>query len=250
MQGGLRMKINVADLGKGEIPVYKPVPPPEPKPGGIIMFGDSTTALRPGNVERVYSVRVQEALQSTGSTMAVYNAGIGGNTTRDARKRFQNHVLRHKPQVVVMQFGINDAAVDVWKNPPVTEPRVPLSEYVENLRSMIGEARAQGAKVILMTTNPIRWAPRMREMYGKPPYHAEAEDGFDALHLAGYNDALRKLAEELQMPLVDIRAAYPAYAARNKTTVDGLLLDGVHPNDLGHRLVAQLLVPAIVTSLQ
>jgi lysophospholipase L1-like esterase len=90
----------------------------------------------------------------------------------------------------------------------------------------------------------------MKEMYGKPPYHAEAEDGFDSLHLAAYNEALRKLANELKVPLVDIRAAYPAYAAKNKTSVDGLLLDGVHPNDLGHKLVAELLAPAIVTNLQ
>lgn len=45
MQGGLRMKLRVADLDVGEIPIYKaPVPKP-PKPGGVVMFGDSTTAL-------------------------------------------------------------------------------------------------------------------------------------------------------------------------------------------------------------
>jgi hypothetical protein len=35
------------------------------------MFGDSTTAPR-GNVEKVYSVRVDEALQSIGSSLAVH----------------------------------------------------------------------------------------------------------------------------------------------------------------------------------
>jgi sialidase-1 len=250
MQGGLRMKINVADLGKGEIPIYKPPPPPEPKPNGIIMFGDSTTAFRPGAVQKVYSVRVQDALESVGSTLLVHNAGIGGNTTRDAIKRYESGVLRYTPKVIVMQFGINDAAVDVWKNPPVTTPRVPLTEYLDNLRTMITAARKQNARVILMTTNPLRWVQKMKDMYGKPPYNGDAEDGFDSLHLAAYNDALRKLAAELHVPLVDVRAEYPAFAKAHKTSVDGLLLDGVHPNDLGHQLVAELLVPALKKALQ
>jgi lysophospholipase L1-like esterase len=244
MQGGLRMKINVADLANGEIPVYAPPPPPEPKPGGIFMFGDSTTAPR-GGVKKVYSVRVQDALQSTGSTLAVYNAGVPGNTTRDARKRFEHDVLRHKPKLIVMQFGINDSAVDVWKTPPATAPRVPLPEYLENLRAMVTAAQQQDARVILMTTNPLRWNPKIKELYGKPPYDPNAEDGFDSPHLAAYNEALRKLATELKVSLVDVRAAYPACAAGHHLPVDGLLLDGMHPNDLGHQLVSELLIPSI-----
>ena len=243
MQGGLRMKVNVAALASGEIPVFKPAPAPEPRPGAIIMFGDSTTAPRAG--VKVYSARVDEALQGIGSSLSVHNAGIGGNTTRDARKRFEHEVLRHQPRVIVMQFGINDAAIDVWKNPPATEPRVPLTEYLDNLRAMIAAAREQKAKVILMTTNPIRWTPKLKDMYGKPPYNADSADGFDSPTLATYNEALRKLAMELGVPLVDIRAAYPEFAMEHATSIDGMLLDGMHPNDLGHRLVSELLVPAI-----
>lgn len=245
MQGGLRMKISVADLHSGEIPVFIPPPAAVPKPNGIIMFGDSTTALRPGSIQKVYSVRVSEALQGIGSSLAVYNAGIGGNTTRDARKRFERDVLQHKPKVIVMQFGINDAAVDVWKKPPATESRVPLAEYEANLRALIDEARKQKAKVILMTTNPVRWTSKLKDMYGNPPYRPEAEDGFDVPILSSYNDAMRKLAKELDVPLVDVRAAYPDFAAKHKITIDQLLLDGMHPNDLGHQLVSELLVPVI-----
>ncbi|WP_395742307.1 exo-alpha-sialidase [Prosthecobacter sp.] len=243
MQGGLRMKVNTAELGAGEIPVYVPPPKPVPKPGSIIMFGDSTTAPR-GSL-KVYATRVEAALQSTGDTLGVFNAGIPGNTTRDALKRLQNDVLQYKPRLVVMQFGINDSAMDVWKKPPATAPRVPLTEYLDNLRRMSEAAQQQGAKVILMTTNPLRWTPKLKELYGKPPYDPAAEDGFDSATLAGYNDALRKLAAELKVPLVDVRAAYPDFAARHKTTVERMLLDGMHPGDLGQQLVAELLLPAI-----
>ncbi len=245
MQGGLRMKVGVGDLGKGAIPIYQvPVATP-PKPGGVIMFGDSTTAFRPGAVQKVYSVRVEEALQGIGSGLSVHNAGIGGSTTRDAIERLDRDVLQHKPRIVVMQFGINDSAVDVWKDPPATAPRVPLAEYLDNIRSLTALVQKSGARVILMTTNPIRWTSILRERYGKPPYDPDSGEGFDGPNLAPYNEALRQLAAELKVPLVDVRAAYPEYAARQKTDLDGLLLDGMHPNDKGHSLVAERLLPVI-----
>ncbi len=248
MQGGLRMKVNTADLGAGEIPVFVPPPKAEPKPGGIVMFGDSTTAPR-GSL-KVYATRVEAALQSVGSTLSVFNSGIGGNTTRDALKRLQTDVLKYQPRLVVMQFGINDSAVNVWQKPPATEPRVPLAEYLSNLRRMIAAAQEAKAKVILMTTNPLRWTPKLKDLYGKPPYNPAAEDGFDSATLAGYNEALRKLAAELKVPLVDVRAAYPEFAAKHQTTIEGMLLDGMHPNDLGQQLVAELLLPAIRAELR
>jgi sialidase-1 len=248
MQCGLRMKVNTADLGSGEIPVFVPPPKPEPKPGSIIMFGDSTTAPR-GSL-KVYATRVETVLQSAGSTLGVFNAGIGGNTTRDALKRLQADVLRYKPRLVVMQFGINDSAVNVWQKPPATAPRVPLAEYLANIRRMVTAAQDAQAKVILMTTNPLRWTPKLKEVYGKPPYDPTSEDGFDSATLAGYNVALHKLAAELKVPLVDVHAAYPDFAAKHQTTIEGMLLDGMHPNDLGHELVAELLVPAIRAALR
>jgi hypothetical protein len=110
---------------------------------------------------------------------------------------------------------------------------------------MIAAAHKENAKVILMTTNPLRWTARLKEMYGKSPYHPEAEDGFDSVTLAPFNEALRQLAKELDVPLVDVRAAYPEFAARHQVTIEEMLLDGMHPNDLGHQLVSELLVPAI-----
>lgn len=243
MQGGLRMKINIADLGAGEIPVFKPPRKAVPKPGGIVMFGDSTTAPR-GTV-KVYAQRVETALQSIGSTLTVHNAGVAGNTTSAGLKRLQTGVLAYKPRIVVMQFGINDSAVDVWRKPPATRPRVSLETFLANYRAMIAAARKQGAKVILMTTNPLRWASKTRELYGKPPYKPDAEDGFESPHLRAYNEAVRALAKELDVPLADVHAAYPGFAAKHKTTVDEMLLDGMHPGDPGHELVAELLVPAI-----
>lgn len=247
MQGGLRMAVAIDQLAKGGegIPVHRPPATVEPKPGGICMFGDSTTAFRPGSIDKVYSVRVAEALQGIGSTLTVHNAGVGGNSTREAKQRLERDVLRHRPRVVVMQFGINDSAIDVWRKPPATEPRVPLDEFTKNLRSMIETIRQQNAQVILMTANPLRWTAQLKQLYGHPPYLVDAEDGFESPTLLPYNEAMRKLGAEMKVPVIDLHAAYPEFAKRNQTTIDGLLLDGMHPNDRGHALAAELLLPAI-----
>lgn len=245
MQGGLRMKVNVADLGKGSIPVYQPPVAAAPAPGGIWLFGDSTTAHRPGAVEKVTSVRLDEALQSIGSSLSVYNAGIGGNTTRDALKRFESDVLAHRPRVVVIGFGINDAAVDVWKKPPATESRVPLAEYRGNLRAIAKMAGEAGAKVIFQSPNPLRWTSRLRDLYGKPPYDPDSESGFDEPVLESYREAMRELASELSVPLLDVPRVWAAALAEKGGSVDAFLLDGMHPNDAGHEATAAALLPIV-----
>jgi lysophospholipase L1-like esterase len=239
MQGGLRMKVNIADLDNGEIPMHRTTASLPTAPGGIIMFGDSTTAERPGAVESVYAERVQEQLLRIGSSLLVYNAGVGSNTTDNARRRFQKDVLDHQPGIVVIQFGLNDAAVDVWKDPPATEPRISLADYEANLRWMVETARSNGIRPILMTTNPLRWSAKTKELYGRPPYDPDAPHGFDKPVLTAYNACVRELAKELNTPVVDVHAAF---SAKNP---DDLLLDGMHPNDDGHALIAELLLPVI-----
>jgi len=214
------------------------------KPGGVVMFGDSTTAPRP-SVSKVYAQRIQESLAAKDSGLSVVNSGIGGNTTRDARKRYERDVLRHQPRIVVMQFGINDSAVDVWQKPPAETSRVPLPEYETNLREMIRLAHQQNIKIILMTTNPLRWTDKLKDLYGKPPYEAGDPLGFEKPVLLSYNEAVRKIAAELNVPLVDIHAAY---AATGKPAED-FLPDGMHPNDKGHALVAEKLLPVIQAML-
>ena len=200
---------------------------------------DSTTAERPGSVESVYAERVQEQLHRLGSSLLVYNAGVGSNTTVLARQRFANDVLKHQPKIVVIQFGLNDAAVDVWKTPPAATPRVSLADYEENLRWMVETARDKGIRPVLMTTNPLRWIARTKEPYGRPPYSPDEPDGFDKPVLTAYNACVRDLASELKVPVVDIHSAF------SKRNPDELLLDGMHPNDDGHALITELLLPVI-----
>ena len=72
---------------------------------------------------------------------------------------------------MIIQFGINDAAIDVWRNPPATKPRVPEAFFRENLLFFIDSLRQHDTRIILMTPNPLRWTPRLRTKKGtgSPP---------------------------------------------------------------------------------
>ncbi|MEZ0275743.1 MAG: exo-alpha-sialidase, partial [Roseimicrobium sp.] len=204
------------------------------EPVTIVAFGDSTTA--PRGTTTVYATTLQEELLN----VRVINAGIGGNTTSVARQRFERDVLSHKPKLVILQFGINDSAVDVWKSPPATEPRVKLERYVENLEYFIQTLKTGGAKVILMGPNPLRWTPKLKEMYGKPPYDPENPEGFNGL-LVKYSDAAATVARKMEVPFIDVQKAYRDHAQKNGIEIEKLLPDGMHPGDDGHGIVASLL---------
>ena len=180
------------------------------EPFTIVAFGDSTTAPRPG-VE-VYPAQLERRFPVS-SGVRFLNRGIPGNSTALARKRFVRDVLQAKPDLVILQFGIDDAAIDVWKTPPARSPRVSLADYEGNLRAFIGAIRKAGGRVILMTPNPLRWMPKLVQLYGRPPYHSEDEKGLTR-PLEDYV-AVRCAASRSNcgVPLVDVYAIYDAWGS-------------------------------------
>ena len=209
----------------------------------LVVFGDSTTAPRKG--VQVYAEGLARELPEKGLRAEIVNAGVGGNTTAAARARFAKDVLERRPDVAVIQFGINDSTVDVWKKPPAAEARVAKERYAENLGYFVDALREQGCRVILMTPNPLRWTPDLRKQYGRPPYRPDDADGFNVT-LSRYADCARAVARQKRVPLVDVYAAYQDYGKVAGQSVDELLLDGMHPNSRGHRLTAGLLLKAIL----
>ena len=240
MQGGLRMKVQTADLETTEIP----------QPATVVFLGDSTTAFRPGEVQKVTSERVALELSKTHPELLVANRGVGGNTSVQGLARLQAEIGSLNAKVIIVQFGINDSAIDVWRDPPATQSRTPLTTFRQTLKTLVETGRSRGAAVILMTTNPLRWIPKTKELYGKPPYEVDAEDGFDRPVLEPYNAAIREVAAELNVPLVDIHKIYHEQAEKQQKPVDQFLLDGMHPNDTGHALNAASVWPVILKSLK
>jgi lysophospholipase L1-like esterase len=198
----------------------------------IVTFGDSLTAPRAGVV--TYSDVLARTLPEQGIEAEVINSGLPGNTSTQARARFAADVLEKHPGLVIIQLGANDAAIDVWKDPPAAEPRVGIETYRGNLEYFIRALRERNSKIILMTPNRFAWTPRLRSLYGKPPYRVTSDDGFNFM-LDKYSGVVRDIARREKIDLIDAANAVPASA----------LLDGMHPNSDGHRIVGELLLPVV-----
>jgi lysophospholipase L1-like esterase len=205
----------------------------------IVAFGDSTTAPRKNVV--VYSKVLEEKFKQKNPDIRVINSGVPGNTTVIAKERFEKDVLAHKPDVVIIQFGTNDAAVDVWKNPPETVSRVSKVDYEKNLRDFIAAVKQIRAKVIVVTPAPTRWTDKLKAMYGRPPYDPEDVDGFNVI-LKDYVQIAKRVAKDEGVRTIDLFAAYYKYDKQPGKKMDELFLDGLHPNTAGQRIEAELLL--------
>ena len=216
----------------------------------IVALGDSTTATAldwAPSIKEVYADCLARSLTGQGISATVVNAGIGDTTTRDAVARLQRDVRSHHPNLVVVQFGINDSWIDVDRGS--TAPRLTRTEYRDNLRKIIGVLESDGARVVLMTPNPMRWAdPYYIKAFAEHPglLDTRAARGIDRL-LDLYAADVREVARQEQVPLVDVFEAFEAYGKAPGQSIDELLLagDGIHPNQTGQHLVCKLLTERI-----
>ena len=208
-----------------------------PGPITIVAFGDSTTASRPG-LRLPYADRLRIGLAAAGIETNVLNAGVAGNTTTQALARVDRDVVERHPAIALLQFGLNDSAVDVRDGK--TDPRVPPSLYEWNLRLLVRKLRGAGIAPILITPNPGIWTPRLLETYGQAPYDVSSKWGFN-LYNARYAQTVRTVAAQMQVPLID---AYRMYEAQDRTPtgIEGWLPDGLHPNDEASQALADVAV--------
>jgi len=220
----------------------------------IVAFGDSTTATAQDwapQIEVVYADCLPGALAHYGIHAEVVNAGIGNTTTRDAVARIDRDVRVHHPDLVVVQFGINDSWIDADEGR--TQPRLTRAEYRNNLRKIIHTLESDGARLVLMTPNPMRWAdPHYIEAFEQHPglLDTHAVRGLNGL-LDLYAQDARDVAHTEHVALVDVFAAFESYDKVPGQSINELLLagDGIHPNTNGQRLVCRLLTAKLVELL-
>jgi len=244
MQGGLRMKIAETDL----LPPADS--PDEDSRFTVVAFGTSTTARRPG-VEHVYADLLRKELPKYGLLARVINQGVPADRTTDAVARLDSDVRAYDPDVVILLFGLNDSAVDVWRN--ATEPRVPLGVYRKNLTNIVRVLKADGTMPLLATPQPMHWTAKLKDLYAGPPHNDESP--YDAADPLGFNVTLvdyvqvvREIAEKERVTLVDIHQQFMDYDSVEGQNLNDLLLDGMHPNDKGHRIIADAFLTAITVS--
>jgi lysophospholipase L1-like esterase len=220
----------------------------------IVALGDSTTATASDwapEIKEVYADCLPGALAAYGISAVVFNAGIGDTTTRQAVARLNRDVRRHHPDLVVVQFGINDSWIDVDEGK--TLPRLSREEYRRNLIAIIRRLQNDKAVVVLMTPNPMRWAdPFYIKAFSEHPglLNVGSPRGIDQL-LDLYAQDVRDVARAESVALVDVFEAFENYGATPGQSISDILLtgDGIHPNQAGQRLVCKLLTGRITQVL-
>lgn len=189
------------------------------EPVRIVCIGDSITGVyyHSGSV-RAYPEMLQIALQKLHpkAHITVRNAGISGDTSKGGLARLEHDVLAHKPHLVTIMFGMNDLV------------RVPVADFVANMKQIIQRCRDAGTEVVLCTQNSIVDSPQ-RPM----------------AKLAEYSQAIRDLAKAESLGLADCFEAYEAVRAKDPLEWNLLLSDAIHPNMDGHKLFAETLAKTI-----
>jgi lysophospholipase L1-like esterase len=148
---------------------------------------------------------------------AVVNAivtAIGGEGSGTGATRFVDEVLCHRPDVVAIDYGLNDRGMG-------------LAAAETNWRCMIEAAISRKVKVLLLT-------PTADVTVGA------GYAGEDAGLLAQHAEQIRRLAAEYDVGLVDSLALFLDY--HRTGNLDDLLSWPNHPNAAGHALVADALM--------
>lgn len=224
----------------GQLPACRPTQCRNLK---IVAFGDSTTFGY--SVTEGYPTKLVRRLAEVGILTSIVNAGVNGDTTSGGRRRLANDVLTHRADLVIVQFGLNDQTIRLYEQPATTESYVTLERFTENLRCFARILRAAGSRVILMTPNPMTWTATLEHHYPKGPY-IDGPRGGNKL-LRRYAEAVRVVAAEEDVELVDILQLFDEFQKRTGHNLDELFLDdGVHPNDSGYELIAKSIATTVV----
>jgi acyl-CoA thioesterase-1 len=165
-----------------------------------VFLGDSLTAGLGVDADEAFPSLIGKRLEADGLAVQIVNAGVSGDTTAGGLRRL-DWLLRQSPDVLVVGLGANDGLRGLS-----------LAASEENLRQIIQQARAAGARVLLLG------------MLIPPNYGPEYTTAFRAIYPG--------LARELNVPLV------PFVLEGVGGNPDLNQPDGIHPTAAGHKVVA------------
>ena len=202
----------------------------------LLIIGDSVTDCGraypigegEGNMGNGYARNVQALLDMKypDRRIRVINMGISGNTSRDLRARWQTDAMDLKPDWVSIMIGIND----IWRKYDQClhpEMKVDLDEYEKNLRW------------ILETT-----LPTVKGICLMPPCYME-QNHQDAMRADAdrYREKVKDLAKEYGVLYADAQKDMDEYFKYYPAVY--MSWDRVHPNQVGHMILARALVNAL-----
>ncbi len=180
----------------------------------VVFLGDSLSAGTGVKPKEAFPALVGEKIQERQLPFDVVNAGMGGDTTAGGLRRL-DWLLQRKIDVLVLELGGNDGLRGL-----------PVSNIKSNLQAMIDKAKAKYPDVKIVIAG-MQMPPNVGAKY----------------------------AEEFKQVFFDV-------ANENNATMIPFLLEGVggsrelnqpdliHPNPLGHKMVADVVWKTIEPLLE
>jgi acyl-CoA thioesterase-1 len=171
----------------------------------IVVLGDSLASGRGIGVAHAFPAILQEKLDDEGLDYEIVNAGVSGDTTTGAVRRFER-ALDGNVGVLVVELGANDGLRGV-----------PVAQLKSNFSRIIETAQARGITVLLC------------RMEALPMY------GWD--YTVAFHKVFDELAERYDVPLV------PFFLINVIGNRELMQPDRAHPNAAGARAIADNIWP-------
>jgi acyl-CoA thioesterase-1 len=180
----------------------------EIKPIKIVAFGDSLMSGYGVSEYRDFGATLErDLLMKQYGNFKVFNKSVAGTTTGDGLKRIKE-VTKTKPDIVILELGIND----VFR-------RVPLQETYSNLSKIIIELQEQNILILLVGV------------------HAPVTAGEE--YVRKFDGMYKYLAAQYKIPL------YPSFLNGVAGDPKLNLPDGIHPNQMGIKIMAESVAPIV-----
>lgn len=156
----------------------------------------------------------------------VVNTGCSGDTVRSLKGRWQTDVLDLKPDWLSVMIGTND----VWRqfdSPLFPEAGVPPEEYEKTLDELV------------VTTKPL-----LKGMVLMTPFYLEplSDDAMRA-RMDQYGKIVLAIAKRNGVIGVDTQATFDRALKHQHSSA--LSWDRVHPNSVGHMMLARTFLDAV-----
>lgn len=166
------------------------------------------------NTEAAYPLQTLLALKKIYKTAVVNSivTAIGGENAVLGEMRFEKDVLSLKPDVVFIDYALNDRWVD-------------FDKVRQAWQSMIEKALKQGCKVVLLTPTPDTTEDVLN----------------DGSKLKQHSDMIAELAKKYNVGLVDSYGAFKTIA-KNGGKIALYMSQNNHPNEAGHQVVVKEIV--------
>ena len=195
----------------------------------ILFQGDSVTDCERSRGDGSYlgygyPSFIAEKLNGRGLTFV--NRAVSGERVSDVYDRREKDIFEVKPDLFSILIGVNDT----WRRYDENNPRT-AEEFEAIYRQLLGEVkeRLPGVPIVIM-------APFVLEVPDKK--HWLEED------LIPKQEAVRRLAKEFADVYIPLDEIFKAEFDKNED-IYHLSPDGVHPNETGHKLIADCWINAV-----